>query len=227
MNAHVKPKVLDDVDHPLFKDLLKNKKDQVAAMLAYGLSGWLVNSHPWVGKTEARYDRTNKGRTITFSIFSNGGELVGTEVKERPFFQIEVDRFTRQIPPVENLPIAFGMCESIFNHAALRDMAYPYLFIITVLLRHRNYIPINLYFDEGTDRPLQLEVIGGQCIWRIMLWQNRLIEEYNEMIKIDPSLATPNDGKYAAIQELARAHQESESLAVDLEAEELKPIQLS
>lgn len=226
MNAQMKKDVFENASHPLLADLLKNKTDQVASIIAAGMSGWLVNSHPWVGKTEARYDRTNKGRSVTFSIFSNGGELIGKPVKEEPFFQIEVDRFTKQLPVCEDLPIAFGLCESIFNHSALRDMAYPYLFIITVLMRYRNYMPVNLYFDEGTDRPLQLELVGGQCIWRIMLWQNRLINEYNEIIKACPKLATPSDGKYAEIQKLAAEHRNSGSLAVNLEDEELKPIEL-
>lgn len=179
-------------DHPLLADLSKAKADQVAAMLAAGIRGWLKDADDWTLQTEARYDRDSKKHNATFSLFSNLGARYGLPEVEEPFFQIEVDRHTKKPNSLKDLPFAFGISKNVLDWPGIRDMAYPYLFTLTVLLRHRGLIPIGMY-QESADRPLQIDLVGGQCIWRVMIWQNRLIREYNAVCKIDPTFHIAKD----------------------------------
>lgn len=211
-------------NHPIVKEMAAIKKDQVAAILTSGMRGWLYNPNCWVNNCEVRYDRHDKGRKVTFSIFSNGGDLVGEPVRERPFFQVEIDTFTKKLPMIKDIPLAFGLCPSIMNRATLRDIAYPYLWLITVLIRNRGYIPTALYFDEGEDRPLQLEMIGGRSVWRVMLWQNRLINEYNELIKKIPELYSPDDGQYERLVAMRDNLGHNEEIIVDMDSEGLERV---
>ena len=182
----------DNKVHPLLEELLNNKGDQVASMLTAGLRGWLEDSNPWVKLTEGRYDRDKKGKSVTFSIFSNLGEFTGGEVKEEPIMQLEVDRYTKKHQPIGLLPHNLGVAKQMFEYPTMRDMVYPYLFILTILMRQRMY-PMIGYSLETKDKPLIVELFGGQCIWRVVLWQNRIIREYNEAVKLKPELALPRE----------------------------------
>lgn len=179
-----------DNTHPLLTELSRTKADQVAAMLLAGMKGWLTDADDWTLQTESRFDRDTKKRNATFSIFSNLSARYELPEREEPFFQIEVDRYTKKPRALKELPFAFGISRNIIDWPGLRDMAYPYLFTLTVLLRQRGLIPIGFYHEDG-DRPLQVDLVGGQCIWRVMIWQNRLINEYNAVCKADPTFHVP------------------------------------
>lgn len=223
MALKAKPEQATGLDaHPVILDLFKNKGDQVAAMLRAGMLGWLDNDNIWTMSTEARYDRTNKRRSVTYSMFSNLGDVAGYPVTEEPFFQLEVDRQTKKGVPLKELPFGFGVDASILNYPVLRDMSYPYLFLITVLTRHRNCVPVGLY-PESEDRPLQIDLVGGQSVWRIMLWQNRLIREYNRAIKLMPELHVPVEDIHHAISKVQAVRGGGESGYTDRDADVAVP----
>lgn len=218
---------MESIDqHQIIQELSNHRRDQVATILKAGMRGLLYMPNIWVNNCEARYDRHDKNRKITFSLFSNGGDLMGKPVREKPFFQIEADVFTKKIGQIRDIPLAFGLDRSIMNHATLRDIAYPYLFFITILMKRRNCIPTALYFDEGEDRPLQIELVGGRCVWRVMLWQNRLINEYNELIKVIPDLASKDDGQYERLLKMSQELGKNENLVVDMDSENLDRVEL-
>lgn len=195
--------------HLLLADLENQKNDQVAAMLKHGMRGWLDTTEKWAEHTEGLYERYNKARTIDYAIFSNLGDVMGYPNKEEPFIQLEVDRHTKKGKPLDTLPFAYGVSDNLLNNPRLRDMVYPFLYILTVLTRQRRYLPIAIY-PESHDRPLQIDLLGNQCIWRVMIWQNRLVREYNQAIGIDPSFAAVPDNIHELIDNAMVEHAQQE-----------------
>lgn len=201
--------VIHEADHLLFKDLLSVKGDQVATILRAGMRGWVQDSGIWPLHCEGRFDRNAKKKNATFSIFSNLSKEFGLPEVEEPFIQLEVDRDTKKRTPMKKLEFGFGIAESVLKYPILRDMVYPYFYLATVLLRGRGCTPVAIY-PETEDRPLQFDLRSGPDVYRVMIWQNRLINEYNRIIKVDPSFHVVPDGKLESYKNPAERRAEEQ-----------------